>query len=265
MPINMRIPQGSPTIGTKTFIGRANNFRVASSGGISVPTDGPGNVYVPSTISEVSQLSIANPNSIWTMQETSGDLSDSAGAVSLTPNGTPLYNQTISGWARKAIGFNNTANQRFSVVAGTYDPSVSSSAILVYLLLTSVASTPRIAWVLGSTAANPLQMNFNTSGNCRITNLAATLAGSYDYRDGAVHPFLFVYDRTNSLVRVYTDKEQINGTYGAGVADGTKGPGTGSSGTSPTCNQLIAYQWYGSSVLTLGKSTLSQLNWSLAY
>lgn len=242
------------------------SFTLSSAGTVTVNKDGPSSaIYVPQSSADFTALSVTVPDSLWLCQEASGNLSDSIGAVTLTANGSPLYQQTVTGWTRKGLGFNETANQRFSVGAGTYNPGTSSSAVLFYYRHSLSTTGVRYAWTLGSASGNSLYARINAAGTAAINCIGNVTSGTYNYQEDVVHPFLFVYNRTAGRVRIYTDQEQINGTYGSGVLDATKGLGAG-SGTSVDGEILWACQWYGAGAEAVdAKTTLSALGWTLAY
>lgn len=228
-----------------------------------VAIDGAANVFTPSSAADFTALGLTAPSSLWLCQEASGNAADSIGAVTLTAGGTPLYSQAVAGWTRVGFGFNQTANQRFSVGAGTYDPSASSQAILLYAKADTVSGTPRALATLGQVTGNNLYCAFTSAGLVRIVNFAVINNGAVDHR-GAVHPYLFVYNRTAGTVRVYTDAEQINGTYNATVTDGNKGL-CANGLTSFAGQTLWAAQWSGAAAEALNKTTLQALGWTVAY
>lgn len=237
---------------------------LSSAGVVTVSQDGADSVYVPLSSADFTKLGLTVPDSLWLAQEASGNLSDSIGAVTLTANATPTYQQSVTNWTRKGVGMTQASAQRFTVGSGTYNPFTSSSAILVYFRSISAAGV-RFVWTLGSPSGNTLYMRLNGGGQLGINCIAQITNGTYNFHEDVVHPALFVYNRTAGTVKIYTDEEQITGTYGSGVTDGNKGIGT-SSGTSFNGYALWACQWYGAGAEAVDtKTVLSTLGWSLAY
>lgn len=233
--------------------------------GPSVPNEG--GIFFPSTAAHFASLGIATPSHLWPCQEASGNLADSLGGLSLVAAGTPLYQQSVPGFTRKAVGFNEGAGQRFTVAAGSGpNPATTSVAWLGYFRMTAGVGgvNRRVLCACDGIATTGVMANLTTSNVVRLLCVAVGANGSYDYNDGALHPMLLVYDRTNSLVRCYTDKEQVNGTYNSGAVDAAKGLG------APTNNSFPgAIPWAiaagGATAEGYGKTTLQKLGWALAY
>jgi hypothetical protein len=79
-----------------------------------------------------NSLSVARPTNLWLCQETSGNLADSIGSATLTASASPLYQQTMPGYTRKAVGFNETTNQRFGNASFANSASVSLTLLIIY-------------------------------------------------------------------------------------------------------------------------------------
>lgn len=229
-----------------------------------VDVDGPSSVYVPTSAADFTALGLTVPDSLWLCQEASGNADDVFNAMDLTPTGSPTYAQAVTNWTRTAFGFNQTSNQRFSG-STAYDPSAASSAMLVYAEFVAALSTPRGLMTLGQTTGASLYSAFTNAGLVRITNNAVNVSGASDHRGGGVRPYLFVYNRTAGTVRVYTNLEQINGTYSATVTNSANKGFCGSGVTSFEGKILWGCQWYGAGAEAQAKATLTTLGWSLPY
>lgn len=229
--------------------------------------DGAAGAFAPASAAEFAALGIAAPSNLWQCQEASGNLADSIGSLTLTANATPTYQQSITGWARKALGFNETAAQRFQVTAGS-GPNVATQSVawLCYFLLSGTPGAQRrILTAADGLATTGVLATFLTTGRIRMACVNVTADGTYDYRDSALHPLLLVYNRTGSLVRVFTDKEQVNGTYSAGAVDAAKGLGAAGAGNSLPGFIAWAFAAAGATAEGYGKTTLQQLGWQLSY
>lgn len=228
---------------------------------------GGSTIFTPSTAGEFTALGITAPSNLWLCQEASGNLADSIGALTLTANATPLYQQTVPGWTRKAVGFNETAAQRFQALAGSGpNPATQSVAWLCYFRLSSMpGAARRLLTAADGLATTGVLATLTSAGLILLTCVNVGATGLYNYQDGNVHPLLLVYDRTNSLVRVYTDKEQINGTYSAGAVDAQKGLAAAGAGTSLPGLIPWAFAASGATAEGYGKTTLRKLGWSLGY
>ncbi len=167
---------------------------------------------------------VAVPNSVWLCQETSGDLADSVGLLTLPDVGSPLYDQSVTGWARKGVGFDVGSTDAFAAGAGVGpDPSATSSRWLWFALVTTPATTRRLMSVGGAAGTTDFALEVTSTPRPQV-NLMATTAVGGAAPDGLAS---LLYDRTNSLSVGYTDTEKISITYNAGVTDGVKGIGGG--------------------------------------
>lgn len=230
--------------------------------------DGAGNaVRVPVVPQDFKDLGLQVPDYLWPCQETSGNLASTIGSLTLTANGSPTYANDISDWDRNGVGFTEGANQRFSAAAASGpNPASTSVAWLVYFQMSGNVSAVnrRVVAACDGLTTTGVMANLTTSNVLRVICVNVGANGSYNYNDGAAHPLLLVYDRTNSLVRAYTDKEQVNGTYAAGAVDAAKGIGAMSNSSFPGYIVLTAAA-AGSVAESYGKATLSALGWTLAY
>jgi uncharacterized repeat protein (TIGR01451 family) len=238
----------------------------------AVSKDATSGIYVPASSTEMTNLGLfAAANTLWLSQEASGNLADSIGALTLTANATPGYQAAITGWTRKGVALTDgTANQRFGATTGVGpDPSTTSSAWLVYVKLTT--ATPAATRGVLGLASNVSVQHTSGADQIKIVCVGVTTAGATTYTDGSVHPLLLVYDRTNSRVKAYTDKEVITGTYGAGATDGNKGFGTGGSVSTPAGgNVLYGALWTGANAESLStsataKTLLQTLGWTIPW
>jgi hypothetical protein len=89
-------------------------------------------------------------------------------------------------------------------------------AVLGYLKIrAALAVTPILGYVNGTTNGpqEPFALMVTTAGKVRLSVSGSTTPDSVnDYRN-VVHPFLLVYDPTNSRAKLYTDLEKVTGSY----------------------------------------------------
>jgi len=219
-----------------------------------------GETDLPATAADFTNRGIAAPASLWLCQESSGNLADSIGGVTLTANASPLYETVIPGRAQKAVTFNETALQRFMVAGGTYNPNSTSVAALVWVRLRVATSAVRLFLVLGSTSGTPLWVGLNVDGTLRLNCADVLTTGTVDHRTGFLLPVLFKYNRSGATVQVITHLETITGTYAGTVTDGLKGLGA-NTGTPPDCDIPRLAWWTGASAEGLSLATLNSLGW----
>jgi PKD repeat protein len=229
----------------------------------TTPTDGPDDVFRPETDAHWVELGLPVPTYHYLCQDTSSHLTDVNGDTVLTVQGVPLYQQTVTGWTAKHVGFNaNVSSQKWSHPAATgINPNTTSFAMLVYASAEAFSGT-RALMSFGA-ATNGIRMYSTFQLNFLVNSVThnGVSVGHSDLTD--VHPFLIVYNRTASQVRLYTDLEQINGTY-ASIADGHKGIGMHGESLVASRFNLVA-MWSGADAESLSKTTLTTLGWTLAY
>jgi hypothetical protein len=239
------------------------------------PVASDGNAFLPATETQWQERGIIAPRSWWLCQDASGDLDD-AQTVStdfdLVANAAPSYQNIRTGWNGFWVGYTDgTANQRFALNnTGTWDPTTTSMALLAYYQITVTPAATRIALTVGSSATGagggPV-IRLQTNGRLNIVMNGVSVAGAYNYVDGGTHPLLLVYNRTGSSGILFTDQEQITGTYSASVGNiSSKGFG-GSNSASGTFGgfQRFGAGWLGADAEAQGRDTLLRLGWALAY
>jgi hypothetical protein len=223
--------------------------------------DGPGAaIYTPVNAAEWTALGLTAPNSLWLCQEASGNLADSIGAVTATANASPTYENSVANWSRKFLGIAQTANYKFGIGVGTYSAATASQANLQYTKVITANTATRSMQSLGSN----VQLRFTTGGILQLVNGGAATSGAYDYRDGAVHPFLLIHNRTASTTTCFTDKETLSVAYTSGTDVLSKGIGL-STNTSPEAQVGYWAHWSGAAAEAVGKATLVSLGWTMAY
>lgn len=235
-----------------------------------VDQDGASAKYVPANGAQWTQtmavagIGSGNPTDWWLCQEAAGNLASSGAGITLAANGTPLYQQAVSGWSRLGVGFTNAANQRFTAAAGIApNPATTSVLFLWYMAITAA---PGAQVVMGnvSDGATNYRVMAQVVGSTKIQNACAGVVvnGTTDATTVGIQPVVIQYDRTNSVANVYTLNDKIVGTYNASVVDGRKGIG---GATSPTGQAVYGALWSGAGAEMSAaqiKTLLQTLNWS---
>lgn len=208
------------------------------------------------------------PNSLFLCQEASGNLADSIGSITLTANATPLYQQTVSGWTRKAVGTTDaTASQRFrSTQVALPDLGTTSMLVLAYV---AVENNPvAVRGVIG--LGNPSGIERRVATGATTSSLARAVAGSTvtSATEGGfgVRPLLVQIDRTGSAVAYYSDIEKLSPTFGTPAG---KLLDLGATvGVAPAANRyLYAAFWSGAAAertSTEIRALLETLGWSVS-
>lgn len=251
------------TSGGNVTVDSAATWSVDATSGIGAPADST----EWATINSSESLSAA-PDNLWLMQEASGNLSDSIGAITLTASGTVSYQNAISGWSRYGLGTTDGTAGKWGVSSGTGpDPSSTSVAALLYVRIDNV-TTERNLLSLTDSSGNLLVINVTAGGLLRAYVDTNNASGGTNYEAGSVFPLLFVYDRTNSRARVFTDVEKISPTYGSGTADGLKF--FGGNSTAVLTGRYLYGAWFtGSDAEWLStdanaKALLEALGWTVS-
>ena len=241
----------------------------ATFGGIFVPQDGPGSVYVPATNAQFASRTGVTPTSIWLCQEASGNLADVNGVNTLTQNATGhLYQQAVSGWTRKAVAtVDGTANQKWVNITTAPNAGSVSVAMLAYIRTPpSAPAATRSMITCGTTLEHRVASGLIKA---RFTVVAANTDSASNFADGTVRPVLVVYDRTNSAAVMYTNQDVVTGTYGAGVTGINVSLGAGGA-TPGNAGYLYAAIWSGASaealrVTSAARTFLQGLGWSIPW
>jgi hypothetical protein len=199
---------------------------------LDVDVDATSGKGVPSTAFQWLMVGLTI-DSAWLAQEASGNLAGyGPSAFTLTANGTPLYQQAVTGWTRTASAFNQVAAQRFGAAAGV-GPNPASTSVLWfgYMVADTLPSAVRGMLNAGGNVGVGL---VNGSGNLRLYVNAVTVDDSTTLppTDNLVHPIVVKVDNTGSAAVLYTDEAKTVGTYAA-ATDGTKGFGGGIFSASP--------------------------------
>ena len=222
----------------------------ASIGGVT--RDAASGIYTPANSSEwVTFLNaignpVATPNSCWQMQEASGNLADSVGALTLTAAGTPTYQNTVTGtaWTRKAVVIPAGQATRFAMASGTGPNPGTTSQTWVWL--GQFIGTPAAARFCAglSNGTHAFEIGANNVPRAIIQIDGVTTQGTVNPVALNISPICIVHDRTNTSDRMYTLVEEIVGTYSAATNDGLKGWGA-NGGTSCATECVMGIMWSG--------------------
>lgn len=240
---------------------------------LGVSQDATSLKYVPATAGEWTQTRgvaglATNPTDWWLCQEAAGNLASSgAGALTLTANGAPLYQQAAAGWTRKAVGFTNVANQRFTAAVGAGPNPAATSVLFLWYMSITAAPGAQVVMANISDGATNYRVMAQVVGNTKVQNACAGVVvnGATDATTVGIQPLVIQYDRTNSVANVYTLNDKIVGTYSAAVVDGRKGIG---GATSPTGQCVYGALWSGAAAeITAAqiKTLLITLGWGITW
>lgn len=240
-----------------------------------VTRDGSSLIYTPASSSEwtalrtAAGLSVANPNSLWLAQEASGNLADSIGSVTLTASGSPTYQQTVTGWSRKAVAAADGSSDRFTAGAGVGpNPTTTSQTWLAILAMPAVNASTRVVWGISvdSNTNGCAMQRVGTTGvaRFRVVGVNADSAGSHANQ---VIVAVVKFDRTGSAAVLYSNLAKVVGTYSASVVDQLKGFGS-IAATMEAAKMLYGCMWSGANAEISDaniKALLQAMGWSIPW
>jgi hypothetical protein len=253
--------------------GFVTGFGSAPAAGAGLPwsLDAGSGKAVPNDATEwtalraAASLVVGNPTALRRCNELSGNLLDLIGAQPLTPNATPLYDQSVTGWTRHGVGFNGGTSQRFRSAA--YGNAATDSIMtLMYLGFTGAPAASSQIWCHGGlddtslTAGSGGQRRFRYRESANISEMVGT------YTEPTVYPVVVRRNATASEADFYSDSEKISPTYGAGA--GTAFSYGANAGTAATFTLLYAAEWLGASAEVSDaniKLMLQALGWTITW
>ena len=239
---------------------------------ITWEVDAASKIGVPATAQQwrdvmtAAGLQPVAPTNLWLMQEASGALADTVGTIPLVPINNVSYNNAVPGWTRRALGTIDAAGDQGFRSNGTGNLDGTSYALLLYVSVPVIPSSPRSLAGVGFAAdhryaAVGAQM-FSARGSVGSPGVGVAPPGS------DVHPLLIEVNMSaNPQYAIYTDKEKITAPYmapqGLGnlVMIGAAGFG------SADARYLYAAMWKGTSAQFTdadAKALLMRLGWTVS-
>ncbi len=176
--------------------------------------------YIPQSGAEWTALlagtGIPNPTVLHLCQEATGDLVDALGTGQiLAVAGSPSYQQSVSGWATKAVLCTDGST---SIFKNTAWPNASSLVFAYMSFPASTGGTERSVLTLGASYNAQVAIELKISSNPTIPALAThgdVLTNGASSSAG-VHPVLLQANKTAGSAVVQTDLETItHATTGA--------------------------------------------------
>ena len=178
-----------------------------------VTRDATSGWYVPASATEWGYLlegtGIANPGNLWLSQESSGSLADSIGSASLAPSTNPLYQQTVSGWSRKAVGANDGNGGQGFITGSVGDIGTTSGLLLSFVAITQTPAGERSVLGLGASVSHRYAA-VTTSPVYKATGLGGSGSATGTQNPGTgVHIVALQVDRTHSKTTTFTDQGDV--------------------------------------------------------
>lgn len=188
--------------------------------------DGMSNKGVPAAAFEWTELfnkiGLAKdpPTNLWLMQETSGSLADSIGAVTLAPLNGPTYTNAVSGWSRGAVGTLDTqANHGFQTTA-TGNLDGTPYLLLIYVVVVATPAAPDRSLVGIGAASDHRYVTITPASVYKGTGTGVTpTTGTVDPL-AAAHPIVVKINPAQFSYVVYTDQEKLTMTWAGTSSQG---------------------------------------------
>lgn len=231
-----------------------------------VPSDG--GVLVPETQEHWESLGLPGTEHAWLCQESSGDLQDipeASPSVPLPPTGAVLYQQPVAGWTTKFVGTPSGTAAGFRTLSIDLDIGLGQS--FVYLMYASVANFTALKTMFTCGGGWGFQLNNNISnGTPRPSWNLVNVSGTINHGGlNTVHPWMYGRNSSAGTCRLFTDREQINGTFSDVLLPVGASKGIGAA-SSAEMRVRALYLWRGADAeVVFAKTTLSTLLWPLSY
>jgi hypothetical protein len=179
----------------------------------------PGAPFEWSNLLAVTGVQTQPPDHVWLMQESTGSLADSVGAINLDPLNAPSYRNAVSGWSRAAVGTHDTnANQGFLSTA-TGNLNGPAYLLLLYMAVASTPNSERSLVGIGA-GSDHRYVSLTSAPVFKGTGIGVTPATGVVDPMASAHPIVIKLDPTALTYTVYTDQEKLSvgwtGTGGTG-------------------------------------------------
>jgi hypothetical protein len=214
----------------------------------TVTKDATSGWFVPASSGEWTTLlagsSVSNPSHLWLMQESSGTLADTIGSTTLTNTGTLSYQQSVTGWSRKAMSAPNS-NGHYYLFNNT-DAALPNSATTSFatLIIMTIDGSSGTRDVFGSGNCNGVWASVTSTPKAQGTiNGTNTTTGAVTI-DTNVHAWLVRSNATTSKFTISTDFDTISVPWS--TPDSTKEIFFGGAcNTAPGMHVLYSTMWVG--------------------
>lgn len=252
-PTHTYAADGTYTIRLTVTDGSGNTNTYTSDVAVAEPTwtiDATSGKGIPATADEWDELIAAyslafdTPDHLWRFHATaSGNVSDVIGGKTLTAAGTPLYQQTITGWASKAMTASGAASNQTANNGTMPNANANSLLLLVLAEIVQPAATHSRAF-FGAASGNDWQALLN-SPNLRLRTGSNIGSGSTSHT-GQVRPYVLRWDRSGSGANVlYSDIEKLSVTFGSFSGAEIRFTFGVSADTTANTKVLYAAAWTG--------------------
>jgi hypothetical protein len=189
---------------------------------MNVARDAGSSIYCPASAAEwdtalaAAGVSVSAPIGLWLMQESSGNVADSIGTITLETLGGASYNNAVAGWTRKGLGTADGSGLIYNNASGELPvPTTTSQMFIGYVAITATPGATRdVVSLGGSTSLRSAQVTTGPFYRAFRNSDVSGTDGSSDIGTG-VRPLVIKIDRAASAHYVYSDIEKVTHTWAA--------------------------------------------------
>lgn len=190
----------------------------ATNDAVPLTTDATSSKVVPASDTEWAAIRAAAGapagacTHIWQAQEASGNLADSVGTKALTAFSTPLYQQTVAGWTRKAFRLDSTADAFYSQNDTIGNTATGSALVFAIIRLTGTFPVGLPLCQFGD-GLDRRQAYIGTNSALGVfgAGAQATVEGTQSMGT-TVHPMWFMVNRSSQTLVAANDIEAVVAT-----------------------------------------------------
>jgi hypothetical protein len=208
----------------------------------TVMQDGPSNVYVPQGPSDFAALGLPAPDFLWGCQEASGSLVPAIGnpAVVLANSGGAGYQNTMSGWNRKALVTTDGVSQGFFTTDAALDLAAGESyAVIAFGAVNSAGAR---CFLTAQGSSDRMFLNLDNTVYSYHNGQGALLAGAYD-SSGVIHPWVWFRDAAANISGGKSDLSDGTATHNESARTGEQ-RGIGSTVDAAATTRFCWYAVY---------------------
>lgn len=216
-------PKIGPRIGAR--IGAAvGNTAQSSFNMTGVTQDATSLKYWPSSNAEwtlalaAASIATGNPSNLWNCQDAAAALSDSIGAAPMSTIAFGSFQQSVTGWTRKAFATtNDTALSRANTSAAG-NITAASGLLLAYVGVPTMAGSEASIMAIGG-GADHRYAAMTTTPRYKGVDFGSAASTTGTANPGTqVRPVVIQVNRTAGSFKVLTDQEVLSVAYTAPAA-----------------------------------------------
>lgn len=216
-------------------IGSSSSWTVDATSGWSIPASSA--EWTAFLAAKGLSGSVAVPGSTWNMNESSGDLADTIGGITLAAGGTVAYGQSAPGWSKTGVGLSDGAISTFgSASASLPNANAGSQTVIVIGIVTVTPAANRQIYVGPSNT-----LRISSTPRTSATAIANVATGTVNPLN-AVRPWGYRHNLTATTQMGFTDQEKLSPVYQAISGNALRFGSTSAAG--PGGVLLYGIAWY---------------------